>query len=175
MLDITVAYNYAEAIFNSNFNNDTIFEYFTLIEDVFNKNPLFTDLLSSAYISSEEKRKMFFKVFPEEEKYSKLFNVIFDNNKEEYIFLIIRTFISLYKKKKGIGSFFVVSSVKLDDKCVEKLKNILMSKFKLSDICFTFKVDTSIISGLLIYYDDMVLDLSVSGFLNRLKAKLLNS
>lgn len=77
----------------------------------------------------------------------------------------------LYRKRKGIRDIVVKSAVKLSDDERKKLKSILEQKFGLLEI--TEEVDPSIIGGLVICFEDQVLDESIRYRLKKLKELML--
>ncbi len=74
---------------------------------------------------------------------------------------------ALYRKKKGIRDIVVKSAVPLNEKERIRLRALLEQKFGLLDI--NEEVDESIIGGLIISFEDQVLDESIQYRLKKLK------
>lgn len=173
MLNLGIAVNYAEVILNNvGSNSVNLYKYFVELDDVFHKEPLLVDLLTSCYVPSENKRKLFFDCVDTGE-YKYIFDFIFNNDRSEYLPLILRCFIKLYRKKSKIGDLLIVSTTMIDQDIVKNISDFVKSAFKLNDVVYKIKVDKSIVSGFKIYIDDKMLDFSIQGFLKGLESDLL--
>ena len=80
---------------------------------------------------------------------------------------IEREVTALYKKQKGIRDIIVKSAVPLNEEERSKLNTILKRKFGHLDI--TEEVDPSVVGGLIICFEDRLLDESIRFRLKKLK------
>lgn len=95
------------------------------------------------------------------------------NKRENHLKNICRSFVSLYKKNRGIKTAVLTTSFNLSRTHEEKIKKSIEESFK-SPVELDTKVDKSIIGGMLIQVDDKQLDLSVARQIQELKNQFLN-
>lgn len=174
MLNLDIAFNYAEALLNcSEVNSDSLYKCFVDLQFIFKKSPLLVDLMTSRYVPFEKKKLIFFDVLGDVGECRSVFDLVFTNKRCDYIPLISSSFIDLYRKKFKIGDLLILSSNEFDDESIEKISSFVKDKFKLNDVVVTVKIDKSIISGFKLFINNKFLDLSINGFLERLKSGLL--
>lgn len=87
---------------------------------------------------------------------------------------IIENFSNIYNRENGIIEAQVISSFKLEDVEVEKLKKYLLEKYSAKEIVFNNNIDPKIKGGVIIKVEDELIDASVAGKLRSLGGHLVS-
>ena len=82
-------------------------------------------------------------------------------------------FIDRVKEEKHIGVAFVTTAIDLDEATRTKIEKRLLDTTKYETMEMHYKVDSSIIGGMVIRIGDRVIDSSVTTKLNELKKQLM--
>ena len=87
---------------------------------------------------------------------------------------ISNSFIDLYKSKRGISNAKITTSVKLskelENKIMEKLKNIYKGEIKISNV-----IDPGIIGGFIINFKGLQYDASIKNQFKLLKSQIVKT
>ena len=127
-------------------------------------------------ISKSRKKKIISDVFGGQiGKYTiNLLNTLIDNGREAEIIKIYDEMKEEIDLVKNIQKVTVVSSTDLDSKMKDTLVAIFKDKLK-KEISLNQQIDKEILGGIIIKYDDLVIDGSISKDLKKLKGNLLYS
>lgn len=171
-----VAKRYAASFFQAIENHKDFEKISSQIESLINlitENRNFYLFLKSPAIRKEKKIKILKELF--EDRLNKILLdfliIITQNNREHDLVNIIKEFLNLRDKKYNIIRVKIYSAVKLGDK-EKKLILKELEKFSNKKVIPEFFVDSELIGGLKIFFDDYVLDGSVKRQLELLESKL---
>ncbi|PPI88338.1 F0F1 ATP synthase subunit delta [Candidatus Pantoea edessiphila] len=173
---ITIARPYAKAIFDFSVENNDVEHWYQMLK-----------LIAEIAIDKEIK-KIFPRNLAAQDMYT-IFNTICGNklnkpaknliklmseNKRLHILpIVLNEFIKLRNSYEETKEVNIISAKQLNNKQLADIKNVL-EKYLLSKIILKHQIDRSLISGVIIYLDDLVINDSVSGRLSNL-AKFLQS
>ena len=79
----------------------------------------------------------------------------------------------MYDQNKGVVKVSVKSAIALDDKSLEDVKRYLKGLVKEDDLQIVNTVDPSVIGGMVIQFDDKLLDLSIAKELKEIRKQLI--
>ena len=85
---------------------------------------------------------------------------------------IANQFIAIYNDQKGIARATVTAATTLDEASLNQIKAYISKKINKPHVQLTVKTDADIIGGLVINYEDKLLDMSIKSELNKLKQQL---
>ena len=86
---------------------------------------------------------------------------------------IINEFIKIWHKEQGVVEAEVLSGRLLDNKIAKLLNNYISEVSGARDVLINFKVDKSILGGVIIKYRDKILDGSLRMQLNELRSEMV--
>jgi F-type H+-transporting ATPase subunit delta len=171
-----ISKRYAKALFDLAIETNKIDELESqsrVIREILESEKEFMQILQHPQISKEEKIQLIKDTFSSKvsDELLGLLILVVQKGRQEYLLEILNTFLDEVKEHKGIVTAVVVSAVPLKNEQLEKIKLNLTSSVK-KQIQIETQVDPSIIGGLKIRVGDRVLDASISGQLQGLKASL---
>lgn len=171
-----IAARYAKALFHS---ASKVQQKIILInlDDIliaYKKIPKFRPLLESPDISKTEKDAIIKKVFAD--KTDPLFlhflSLLLEKGRFKHLPEIARVYRDVFTTTYGITDAHLVTATPLDDstkeKLTNKLENIYQKKFDIE-----YDVNPQIIGGGVLVIEEKMIDFSIQGKLNKLKATLL--
>jgi F-type H+-transporting ATPase subunit delta len=166
--------NYANALFDSvskKQKKEVGSALNNIIEAVTYKKE-FWNLISSPVINYSTKMKIFDILFKtlniENKELEKFISLIIKHSRISLLQMIAEAYKKLCLEEEGIKNVVVTSSKKLDKKAIEWIKDYLKNILQ-SETSLIFKINPKIISGLVIQYDSMKIDMSVLGSLGVIK------
>lgn len=176
MNNSTLSSRYAEALLsiakekglNTEFRN-----YIKEVVNAFNDNLEIISILSSSFISKEEKKEIISKVFstcPYIDIVS-LAMLIIDNRREKYLLPILNEFISLSNEEDNICEGYVYVVEKLSKKQLEDIQRAISKKLN-KEVFLYQKIDENLIGGIKVVISDYVFDASIKHKLDSLKSTL---
>jgi F-type H+-transporting ATPase subunit delta len=127
-------------------------------------------------ISKEDKKKLIDKVFSGKlsDEMKNFIKVLIDKDRQLIITDINEYFINLIDNMKNRLRVKLITSIKLEDSFIEKIKTALKEKFKKEIILDTI-INSSILGGIIIKVGDSVIDGSLSKDIRNIRGKLKNS
>ncbi len=102
-----------------------------------------------------------------------LMDLLIRNGREQYIGGIVRNFIGLYKKHKGIRSATFTTAVAMSKEIKKDVEKVIQETLNHS-VELETGLDKDLIGGFVIRIDDLQYDASVANSLKRVKQRLLN-
>lgn len=178
MLGGAVGRRYAQALFEvaSEKNNlDAIEEDLKGILSVIEKEKELQRVLYHPQVTAEKKKELINKIF--EAKISKevqnFLNLIIDKHRETYLSEIVAEFTKMANVARNIVDGEVVSAIKLDESYKEELVKVL-NRLAGKDVKPKYKVDPSLLGGMVIRIGDKVIDGSVKNKLKTLRQHLVS-
>ena len=166
---------YAEALFLIAKEDNLIKEYqdeMNVIKDIFVENKEFLEILSSAFLSKEERKDTLSKVL--KTSYPSILNffyVVIDNNRIKYIIDIIDAFNSDCNEYFGVKEGLIYSIEPLSKEQIKKISDKI-SRIEGVNIYLKNKIDKSLIGGVKVMINDHVYDDSIKHHLEQLKSTL---
>ncbi len=100
-------------------------------------------------------------------------NIIIENNDVSKIKKIIKQFGIIWNKEEGIVEAEVIGARKLDNKIIELLDNYIVELTGAKKVIMREQVDKSILGGVVVRYEDKVLDGSLKTRLEELKSNMV--
>lgn len=172
----TVFVKYADSLFElakEKHKCNEIYEQLCSLNKIFESNEDIKLFFCSFSISKEEKFRLL------ENDFSKYFDILIINflklliNKYRIQFLskIEKEFRLIYNNYKNIKEVSVISAIKLKPEEKENISKLLGEKFQ-KVIEISEVVDPSIIGGIIVKYDEKILDASLRSKITNLKKRL---
>ncbi len=128
-------------------------------------------LIKSPLISSHDKLKIFVKILSKQninELTSNFIKVVASNKRFAYLSLIISQFIKINSEKRGD----VIAEITSAEELTEEQKNEIIKKLKIKlgdKLSLNYKIDNSIIGGLIVKVGSKMIDSSLASKINKLK------
>jgi len=162
-----LANRYCEAILNIGKEEDILDEIFNniiSIKSIFemNSNKLF-EFINNNSINQTSKKNVLVNLFSKEDYLPYVIHLCFlliDNQREFLFFDLFNVFIERYSKIKKILEVHVDSPIKLNDEQKQNISKYLSKKTNMQ-IKLIENIDETIIGGLVIRYNDKIIDSSV--------------
>ncbi len=155
---------------------DPICEEAKALLEIFKGQKELLALLNHPQIVKEEKLKVIRNVFEgrvSDEMMGFLITVV-DKGRQSDIPAILEYFIARVKEYKKIGTALVTSAVELDDAQKAQVKKRLLTTTRYVEFEMNYKVDPSLIGGMIIRIGDRVVDSSIKSQLYDMKKRLLD-
>lgn len=156
---------------------DSLYEEAIALINILDKNDEFIKLLGHPQISREEKIKLIENTFAK--RCSKdiigLMVMVVEKGHAKKISDIFKYFVKLVKKEKKIGVASVTSAIILDESKRKAIEKRLVETTKYETMEIDYKVDESLIGGLVIRIEDRVVDSSIKTKLESLSKTLANA
>jgi len=176
MNDSKISVRYAKALFMSakekNVLTDIRYDMDIILAAV-TKITEFSQLLESPIVDNSKKGQILNAIF--EDRIHRLslrfIEMVLDNNREEYLAGMARTFIKYFKEEKGIKVTSLKTAISIDfqtkKQLTELIKDVYRSEIELSD-----EVDERLIGGFVLRVEDLQMDASVAGQLKKIRKEL---
>ena len=145
-----------------------------MIKNVFDENDDFLHLLSSCFISNEEKDEIIDKVFKSEEEYIRNFiKIIFINKRGNCLIKILNEFIKTCNENLNIKDGIIYSVNKLSNEQIEKIQESLSTRLNCK-VELTNSLDEKLLGGVKVSIEDKIFDGSIKNKLEKLKESLIS-
>lgn len=169
-------YNYAEALFELSLENDcleSVYEEFLSVTQILNENPDFVKFLNLPTVEWNEKEKIISKAFSDKlgEVMFNFLNVTAQKGRVKGLSLIFSEFKALYNDKMNILEATATTAIPLTDSLRERLIDKL-SAVSGKKIVLKERVDSKIIGGIVLSYNNTEIHASVRDKLEKLKAQI---
>jgi len=172
----TVALRYAEALFQigeEEKKTDKLFLEIKEIISILSLNQEYLDVLSSAFLSFQEKEDLVSKAFKDFDKDIMSFiKVIIKNSRGHELIEILNGYVSLVNKKNSVLEGYIFVTEKLDEKLIRKIEEKI-SEQEGQKVHLIMKIDPTIIGGFKVLVNDHQYDNSLSKAIEQLRKSLL--
>lgn len=167
---------YADALFELAVEDntlDTVAEEMEAVAGIMNENSDFLKLLSAPTVSDKDKKSMLSKAFEGRisDTVFNFINVLCDNGRIKYLIAISQQFKDMYNDKNGILEVIVTTTMPLSDNLREKLV-LKLEKISSKKIQLVEKIDTSIMGGIVLNYNNTQIDASVKKRLDTMRQQI---
>ncbi len=172
-----VSKRYARALFDICVEENTVdkvAEDAAQIVNLYNEDD-FKIMIEHPNLSSEEKFTIIKNAFGEHlaDTLYGFFHVVFTKNRENHIFDILTAFLSFVDDYKGLTVATVTTPFELSSEKIEQIKSKLSVKLS-KKVDVNVVVDKSLIGGIIINVDGMLIDSSIQSSIKNLNKQLLN-
>ena len=141
---------------------------------VLGENPELSNTLKSPIVKQDHKKNILTSLFKNfNGETLNFFAFATSKKREASLRAIANDFIRLYNDGKGIAFATVTSAIPLDQKVLDKIKSMLADHMDHKSIELENIIDPEVIGGMVIRYDDKLLDMSISKELKDLRQKLI--
>lgn len=173
---LKIANNYANALFRIGKEQNSIDKLYKQLKEIVNVIENSDDLkqfFKNPLISANDKKEIIYKVFGKkfDLQIINLLNILSDNKKLNLIETIDYCFEKLYEKSNEILKVNVISAVEMNTESKNRLTKILEKKSKCK-IFPEYEIKNDILGGLIIKFNDKVIDLSLSSKIRGMKTQL---
>ena len=145
------------------------------LQEILKSNEEFGKLLTHPKIIKEEKLKVVTNVFKGRisDELLGFLTIVISKDRYQDIDEILEYFLTEVKKYKGIGVATVTTAMPLRDDQCKKIEQKLLDTTEYKSMEMHYKLDTTLIGGMVIRIGDRVVDSSISTKLNELQKELL--
>ncbi|MFT8229861.1 MAG: F0F1 ATP synthase subunit delta [Enterobacterales bacterium] len=166
----TIARPYAKAIFKIAVESDSIEYWLSMLKfiSIILSNNQIKNLYSGLVINSNLQKIL----LSLSNKYCNSFGInliklILKNKRFNIVPYVLKQFIDLNNEKNNICEIKIISAYKLNKLQLETICNVIKKKL-LCNVSFVCIIDKKIISGIIIYIKDSIIDCSIKGYLKNL-------
>ena len=174
-----ISKTYGDALFETAVEEnkiDALYDEVLSLNEVLSEHPELTRLLNHPKLTKEEKTELMENIF--EGRASRelvgFLRIVIANDRYQEIDSILEYFIETVKEYKGIGVAFVTTPVALSDAQKKAVEEKLLSTTSYQSMEMNYKIDESLIGGMVIRIGDRVVDSSIQAKLAALKKSLLS-
>ena len=173
-----ISKTYGDALFELAVEENKVDELLGEIEqlqEILKSNEEFGKLLTHPKIIKEEKLKVVTNVFKGRisDELLGFLTIVISKDRYQDIDEILEYFLTEVKKYKGIGVATVTTAMPLRDEQCKKIEQKLLDTTEYKSMEMHYKLDTTLIGGMVIRIGDRVVDSSISTKLNELQKELL--
>lgn len=176
MSEIRIASRYAKSLHElalEQGNLESVFNDVQILLDTALHSGDLLNMLKSPLVSPYTKKSILASVFKDATPLMHTFiKKVVDARRESYLVEIAKQFIDIYNNRQGIASATVTSATDLSEASLTQIKAYISKKVNKPHVQLTVKTDAAIIGGLVISYEDKLLDMSIKNELNKLKQQL---
>ena len=176
MADNKVAKRYASSLFGvaqENNNLDAVSDDMQSLISACRENDDLLKTLHSPIVGASQKESVLRNVFASAQKETlSFFALLVEKNRTSYIVAIAQRFNQLCNDDKGIIEVSVQSAQKLADKDKKDLIAFLEKQTGAKDIALEESINPDLLGGMIVKYQDRLLDNSVLSQINNLKKEL---
>ena len=131
-------------------------------------------LLSNPVVSAKDKLVVLNKVFADSTDLTKSFvSMVVGRKRESELANIAKVYIQLFDASQGVVKVSVKSAIALDDKSLQDVKRYLKGLVEQDELQIENTIDASVIGGMVIQFDDKLLDLSIAKELKEIRKQLI--
>ncbi len=131
-------------------------------------------LLQSPVVNTDQKSTILRQIFKDQLEMTREFALFLVRKKREmFLDAMCESFIEQYHELKCIATAKVISAFPLDAGTIESVKKYLSATFGKKQIILENVIDKTIIGGMVIHYEDRLLDMSISKELREIRKQLI--
>lgn len=177
MSDYRIASRYAKSLFQQTQAEnctDAVYSDLVTLLEVAKGNKDLRGFLKSPVTAAEQKWQVFEKSFKgAHERTLSFLRLLIDKGREAQMTAICEEFVRKYEDHKGIARAKVTSAIPLSDDAMDKIRRYLKGAIQKEDVQLVNVVDKKAIGGMVIEYEDKLLDLSVARELKEIRKSLI--
>jgi F-type H+-transporting ATPase subunit delta len=177
MASSKIAYRYSKSLFDLAGQNNSMEEVKTDMESLITickDSRELVNLLKNPIVKPDDKKAVLRRVFSDSSETTLSFlDFMVSKKREAELPLVAEQFINAYDKMNGIAKATVISALPLNDDTIAKVKSYIRGIAGSDDIIVRNEIDSSIIGGIIIKYEDKLLDMSVAKELREIRKELI--
>jgi F-type H+-transporting ATPase subunit delta len=152
----------------------TLYEHMNTLILILNSIPKIRRIFTNPLLPSKYKKDLLEKATGDnpDKIYLDCINLVLSKNRETLIQNIALEYQSLYRKMKNISVVNLTSATPMKNEILDRIRKQVESKTN-GEVEFNANIDASLDGGFIFQLDDMRLDASVKGQLERIRRKLL--
>ena len=170
-----ISQRYALALYDLSIENNQTKEFasnMSFFMQLLNSNENLKYFIKNPTYSVEDQKVVFDKILNVLNFNKNFFLVLIIKKRIFYLDKIIDKFLNLISSKKGEISANLISSKKLDEKTILEIQKEISSNIK-SDIKLKYKIDESLIGGVVLQIGSLMIDTSVKNKLQKYKKLMM--
>lgn len=179
MSELRVATRYAKSIFDLAIEKNILDEVekdAQLFLKTIEESRAFENMLRSPIITTDKKLTVIRRLFKDD--FNKVtfgfIDIVMRKKREIILKNIFSQFVEMYKEHKGIITATVTTAVPITEKIKDDIRKMLHNKTH-STIDLKTMIDSDLLGGFVLHYEDKLVDASVASQLKSLKNHLLNN
>ena len=131
-------------------------------------------LLLNPVVSAKDKEIVLDRIFADADALTKNFvSLVVSRKRESELANIAKVYIQMYDHNKGVVKVSVKSAMALEEKSLTDVKRYIKGLVKQDDLRIENIIDSSVIGGIVIQFDDKLLDLSIAKELKEIRKQLI--
>ena len=172
--------SYALAVYELSKENSELSEVeneMNSLKKLLSESSDFKEMILNPIVTKEEKNKVITEIISKYsfcQTFKKFLGFLITNNRLFYLNQIIDSFLNLASSKKGELKAKLLSSKKLSETELEKIRNELSKDFQ-SPIKIDYKYDPNLIAGLVIQIGSVMVDTSIKSKLKQLEKNMIEA
>ena len=172
-----VSVRYAKALFKLSVEKGVVEEVYKdiqLLSEHYEDSDDFRLFVLSPVVKAEKKKALLKTVFEDAVNpiIMGILNLIIDNNREEILDAVFRSFSDFYKTEKNIKTATLYSAFEMDKEFQNEIK-LLVAKELNCEVELSVIVKTELLGGFILKVDDKMVDASILGKLKRVRKHLV--
>lgn len=173
-----VSKTYGEALVELANEEDTalsMLEEIQSVREILKSNPDFSKLMLHPGIAKQEKLQIVDKVFKGRvsDSLTGLIRIIVENERFKELDSVFQYYIDKVKESQGIGVVYVTTPLELDEAEKAKVRTRILETTDYKTVEMNYKIDKSLIGGMIIQIGDRYVDSSIRNRLDDLTKELL--
>lgn len=178
MSDGLIPQRYAKALYKyaeEKGNTTAVYDEMKRVVASFQRNPGMRKALSNPFLAKEQKERLLLAAAANtaEDDYSRFVRLILAHHREDYAYLMMLSYCSIYREKNKIKNVTISTAVEFPDEQLAKIRVVVENAFKDSVLEYKYVVNPDLIGGFMIDVDSVRMDASISGELEQLRQNLL--
>ena len=153
-----------------------LYELSKRVISAFQASPDLQKVLSNPYVSHEDKEQLLMAAAgePANETFRQFVKLIIAQKRVEFAWQMLMAYRDIYRKENRISQAKITTASQLDPERMKKLRDLVTSAFKDSQLEFSEAVNPELIGGFVIDVDSVRMDASLSNELEQLRQTLLS-
>jgi F-type H+-transporting ATPase subunit delta len=172
-----VAARYSKSLFElavSQQRDELVYTEMNDLISIISGSPDLASLFRNPIVSASDKRKVSTEVFKDFSESSKNFiNLVIAKKREDELSEMAASYIRQYDAVNGLAKATVRSAIPLNENTLSKVRKYLQGAIGMENVQLENIIDASVIGGMVIRYEDRLLDLSVSKELQEIRKQLI--
>lgn len=174
-----IPHRYAKALYKFAMEHGTtqvVYEEMKNVITSFQGNSRLAKVLANPFVGNTEKYDLLKAAAGDkaENDFLGFIKLILDNRREEYALQMALAYRDIYRKENRISQVKITTAVPLPEAEMNKLRNMVASSFKDTELEFSEQINPDIIGGFIIDVDDSRMDASISNEIEQLRLNLLS-
>jgi F-type H+-transporting ATPase subunit delta len=175
-----LATRYAKSLFDLSLEKNQLEEVNTNVrnlQSIIKSSREFRLLLKSPIVNPDKKMAIMHRLF--ESGFNTIMGTFLDllvrKRREEYLPPVLEEFVTLYNGERKIARVKLVTSVKVDDELVKRIRSLFLDLVHVETVELENIIDESIVGGFVLNYEDRKYDASIARQLEAMDEQFLTN